>query len=233
MPSKVKHEPPGPFLDLSKWFPPDVFAYVLLNGRFDLSPSGLRRFLLKKGHRNDSVMRPVQIHSAKVETAQPGRIECDALVTARPGTAVAVVTADCVPLLLAGENGKRAAAVHAGWKGTLAGIALRALEKMGSPETVTAYLGPAVGRCCYRVGADRYALFREAFPEQVAPLEPGESPALDLAAVNAGLLISGGVRAESVRVESRCTSCHRECCSYRRDGEAAGRMVSLIGIEAP
>jgi polyphenol oxidase len=142
---------------------------------------------------------------------------------------VRVVTADCVPILLAAADGSRYAAVHAGWKGTLARIVQAAVSAMECPPaSLTAYIGPAVGPCCYGVDRERHELFAREFPGWLPPA--GERTALDLQALNAKQLGEAGVSEASLHVEERCTSCDLGlCCSYRRDGERAGRMAALIG----
>ncbi len=222
----------GPFLDLTPILPGGVFAYVLLRGNNGAAPETVSAFLASRGHGDIRVHRVDQVHSNKAVLAVDTPCEADAIVVTSPGQAARVVTADCVPILLASPGG-RAAAVHAGWRGTLAGVAARALKALdAAPETVSAYLGPAIGPCCYAVGADRYSLFCEAFPG-IVPVRPSEMPCrLDLSTINAALLREAGVAGERIFIEARCTSCDDAlCCSYRRDGERAGRMVAVIGLE--
>ena len=95
-----------------------------------------------------------QIHSAVALPARPGHCgEGDALFTDEPGLVLSVITADCVPVLVAGPEGL--AAIHAGWRGIVGGVIPAALEKMkGAPADWTAWVGPAIGACCYEVGED-------------------------------------------------------------------------------
>ncbi|HEV7785250.1 MAG TPA: polyphenol oxidase family protein, partial [Thermoanaerobaculia bacterium] len=95
-----------------------------------------------------------QIHSAVALPAQAGACgEGDALYTVETGLALSVVTADCVPVLLAGPEGL--AAVHAGWRGIVGGAIPAALDRMtGDSAERTAWIGPAIGPCCYEVGED-------------------------------------------------------------------------------
>lgn len=228
--SEVRRSRQGPYLDLSGLFPDGVFAYVTLAGFAGVDPGTLASFLWERGQGECAVHRVEQVHSSRVVEAAQSPCEADALVASAPGQAVRVVTADCVPILLSTADGSRVAAVHAGWKGTLARIAQKAVLALGEAEApgLLAYVGPAVGPCCYTVDAARHRLFSEAFPGWVP--EAGESPSLDLQRLNALQLEEAGVSAGAVRVESRCTSCGLGlCCSYRRDGDAAGRMAALIG----
>ena len=222
----------GPFFDLTAIFPRGVFAYFLLKGNSGGAPETVAAFLASRGHEGIKVHRVDQVHSATVVPADKTPCEADAIIVTSPGEAARIVTADCVPILLASSDG-RAAAVHAGWRGTLAGITYSALNALGAnPATVSAYLGPAIGPCCYTVDASRHGLLREAFPE-IVPMHVSKEPRrLDLSAINAALLSKAGVPRERIFREARCTSCDDAlCCSYRRDGERAGRMVAVIGLE--
>jgi polyphenol oxidase len=227
--SEVHRGPGGPYLDLSPLFGGGVFAYVTLKGSRSSEPEPLQVFLGERGHAVRAVHRVVQVHSGRVVAPEEAPCDADALVGSAAGEAVRVVTADCVPILLAAADGSRYAAVHAGWKGTMARIVQAAVRAMAcDPSSLTAYIGPAVGPCCYGVDGERYGLFAREFPGWLPPA--GEHPALDLQALNAKQLEEAGVERRSIHVEERCTSCDLGlCCSYRRDGERAGRMAALIG----
>ncbi len=169
---------------------------------------------------------PRQVHSARVLEAQPGECgEGDAVVTEERGLALAVATADCVPVLIAGE--RRLAAVHAGWRGLAAEVVARAVEALGEPATaLRAAIGPAIGPCCYEVGEDvAGAVAAVSDPAVVLPGR-GARPHLDLQAAARHQLARLGVRADIV---ARCTRCHpQELWSYRRDGAAAGRNLAFL-----
>ena len=161
-----------------------------------------------------------QVHGDHVIFAStPGTCgKGDALVTDAPGLWVGVRTADCVPILLADSRRRLVAAVHAGWRGTVAGIVGKAIEKMGSDaRDLHAVLGPAIGICCYEVG------------EEVAShFGPPIRRHLDLLAANCEHLVAAGVPRQQVDAAAPCTKCGDDFHSYRRDGERAGRMVSAI-----
>ncbi|MGH2725906.1 MAG: peptidoglycan editing factor PgeF [Actinomycetota bacterium] len=80
--------------------------------------------------------------------------DADALWTDQPDVSLVALTADCVPILLADVAERRIAVVHAGWRGLIAGIIERSVEAIGSPDRLAAFVGPAVGPCCYEVGDD-------------------------------------------------------------------------------
>ena len=179
-----------------------------------------------------------QVHGTAVadaDTAQ-GSPEADAACARRPGTVCAVLTADCLPLLLCDESGSVVAAVHAGWRGLCSGVIERTLSVMDRPpQALLAYLGPAIGSQVYEVGPEVREAFVAAIPggeaevaTAFAPGRPGKFYA-DLYALARMRLRRGGVA--RVYGGEYCTYSERErFYSYRRDG-VTGRMASLIWIE--
>lgn len=173
-------------------------------------------------------VRMRQVHGATVLAARPGACdEGDALVTAQAGLALVVVTADCVPILLAGRD--RVAAIHAGWRGLASGIVAAALAKLDDPGPIVAWIGPAIGPCCYEVGEEVAAPIAARSSEAVRSTGPRGRPHLDLPLAAAVELWRGGVA--EVRRVGVCTACHPGTLeSYRRDGAAAGRNLSVIWL---
>lgn len=154
--------------------------------------------------------------------------ECDALATGRPGVALVVQTADCVPILLVAPGAVGAA--HAGWRGTaknVAGAAVDALRALGAdPRATRAWLGPAIGPCCYEVGGDVAAQFAGDFVRAGCG---GGGYRLDLSAVNAAQLAAAGIPRDAIAAHPACTKCGGDrFASYRRDGARAGRMIALV-----
>lgn len=228
--SEVRRCTQGSYLDLSDLFPAETFAFLTLKEFEGTGAGTLSAFLAGRGLSVNAVHRVEQIHSGTVVDVREAPCGADALVGRARGEAVRVVTADCVPILLADAETGAYAAVHAGWKGTLARIVQSAASRMGGPRSssLAAYVGPAVGPCCYTVDKGRYALFEAEFPGWLPPA--GDHPALDLQALNARMLEAWGVPRGCIHVEERCTACSVGlCCSYRRDGDGAGRMAALIG----
>lgn len=177
-----------------------------------------------------------QVHGITVVEADgaAGSPEADAAIARRPGTVCAVLSADCLPLLLCDEAGSIVAAVHAGWRGLCAGVIEQALRAMGRPpQSLLAYLGPAIGAAAYEVGAEVRAAFVEADRDgecaaAFAPGAPGKFHADLYALARLRLARSGVAR---IYGGGYCTYTERErFYSYRRDG-ATGRMASLIWIE--
>lgn len=173
-----------------------------------------------------------QIHSAVALPARPGPCgEGDALFTDEPGLVLSVITADCVPVLVAGPEGL--AAIHAGWRGIVGGVIPAALEKMkGAPGDWTAWVGPTIGACCYEVGEDVAEQVVAASGPEVAIPGPAGKPHLDLPGAARLQLERTGVG--QVVVLPRCTRCDEEkLWSYRREGKAAGRDIGFIWRRSP
>ena len=168
-----------------------------------------------------------QIHSATCVAAR-GRAgmlgQGDALLENTLGAVVAVKTADCIPILLADERLRAVAAVHAGWRGTVAGIVARAVEAMARefgtrPEDMHAAIGPGIGKCCYEVGPEVAAHFGESGRAHI-----------DLAEANRRQLVECGIPGQRIYVANLCTQCRAdEFYSFRRDREIAGRLYSFAG----
>jgi len=181
-----------------------------------------------------------QIHGSSVVlvddvTTETARREGDALVTHLKGLGIAVATADCVPILLASNDARMVAAVHAGWRGTLNEIIVNTLsvikDRYGiNPESLKAAIGPSIGRCCYEVGDDVGSQFREKYSLSGEYLfEKGRGKyILDLKTANKLLLVREGV--PDIEVLGICTKCSDKYYSYRGDGKGTGRQLSVIGI---
>lgn len=173
-----------------------------------------------------------QVHGARVvEAPWDGRPEGDAGVADAPGLLLGIETADCLPLLLVDPLRRAVAAVHAGWRGTAAGVAARAasalVERGSRPADLLVALGPAIGPCCYEVGEE----LREVLPVAVFRPGPRGRPHLDLRAANLGQLLEAGVSPARVQHVDECTRCRADLYpSWRRDGRGAGRMISFVGF---
>jgi YfiH family protein len=190
-------------------------------------------------HYTGPVITARQVHGAKVTVfdgpAGGGQqeVETDALVTAVRGLGVGIITADCVPILLACPGGP-VAAVHAGWRGTLEGVAARAVEifatKFGAdPQRIAAGLGPAIGPCCYEVGEEILQAFRSKY-RWAGDVISGNR--LDLPGANRHILIEAGLKPTNISALNLCTKCNSFLFhSYRRDGASSGRQMSYISIK--
>lgn len=176
---------------------------------------------------------PRQVHANRAARTDCGwgaaPPEADAAVTDRAGVLVGVRTADCAPVLLVDPARKAVGAVHAGWRGAVAGVLENALDRMSAefgsrPEDVEAAIGPAIGSCCFEVGPEVAALFDLEF---VLPRAP--RPHVDLPAfVRARLERRGLARVIGI---AECTKCNVDrFFSHRGEGAGAGRALSAVGV---
>jgi YfiH family protein len=177
-----------------------------------------------------------QVHGIAVLAAPwEGRPEGDAATADRAGLLLGIETADCLPVLLVDPRRRAVAAAHAGWRGTAAEVARKAVEALraqGSrPQDLLAALGPAIGQCCYEVGEEVRAAFGA---EGAAFFRPGPRgrPQLDVRAANRAQLEGAGLGAGAIHDLADCTFCRADLYhSYRREGAGAGRMISFVGWE--
>lgn len=196
---------------------------------------------------------PRQVHGTRVVSAKRWKPdaapEADAILTSVEQGRVGIVTADCVPILVASRRGPAALAIHAGWRGLAAGVIEAALSVLlgdsgeaeygrAAASEFVAAVGPAARGCCYEIDApvrealeERYAAKLE--PPILVPGRPGHHR-LDLPALAVEVLISQGLDRQNVGLDHQiCTICHPEIFeSYRRDGPAAGRLRHFIGARS-
>lgn len=169
-------------------------------------------------------------------------LEGDGLVAGTAGRLLAVLTADCVPVLLADTRTHAVGALHAGWRGTLAGIVSLGIQQMqasfgSSPGDLVAAIGPCIGACCFEVGPEVRAAFQEQWNGAETLFQPGDGPHsyLDLVEANRRELLRAGVPHENISTLNLCTACartadgERRFFSYRAEGGRTGRMLSAIG----
>ena len=181
----------------------------------------------------------------------------DIAITDDPAIAVAVQTADCVPLLLVDRQRGAVAAAHAGWRGLAAQVPSATIGRMGSgfgtdPRDLLVAAGPSIGACCYEVGEDVRAAFADAgftsaqlgrwFSPEPLALSPANPPMKSLPAARRkghwffdgwscvrDQLEAAGVPPGQIFLSDLCTASHEAAfCSYRRDGKVAGRMAGVI-----
>jgi len=186
-----------------------------------------------------------QVHGARVERVAAGGAAChhrrnhpeaDALATSERGVVLGVLTADCLPVILAVPGGSAVAIAHAGWRGTLEGVVQEAVRELcavagAEPHEILAAIGPSIGRCCLQVGAEVHESFHErwgaAHTRRI--LVKGDPWSLDLPAANLIQLREAGLRTSNVAFVQHCTCCRKDLFfSYRRDGRKSGRMLNFV-----
>lgn len=186
------------------------------------------------------VARRHQVHGKEVHivTAQnvSEKPDGDGMATATPGIILAVASADCVPILMTDAREKVVAAIHAGWRGVLAGIAREgavAMESLGAkPRDLRAALGPSIGMCCFEVDAelaDRFAREIPGADRHSHGGRPGKAY-LDLRAIITDQLMAAGLPRESVANIGPCTRCANDQFFSRRASSASGLQLSFIGL---
>ena len=211
--------------------------------------------------------RAHQVHGASVVVRRLGDThrlgepdepfpDADIIVSDDPALALAIQTADCVPLLIADRRTSAVAVAHAGWKGMAAGVPLVTVDALSrhlgsQPADLVAAVGPSVGACCYEVGVEVLDAFRRGGFDEVArqrwfftvPQPSAKNPSMtglpptprpdhwffDGWAAARRQLEAAGIPADQIHVAGLCTASHQETlCSYRRDGRRAGRIAGAI-----
>jgi len=180
---------------------------------------------IRQVHGNKIIMaaRPATRRSATLEDA-------DGILTDRRDLVIAIRTADCLSIFLYDPQHEVIGLLHAGWRGTQQRIVAQAITLMrkqwkSNPGDLRVAFGPAIHSCCYRVGAS----FREHFPKETVKRKQGYF--FDLPEANKNQLIASRVNAANILDCAVCTHCETECFSYRREGDAAGRMISLMMLK--
>jgi polyphenol oxidase len=175
------------------------------------------------------IVQVKQVHGARaVLAAEAGGQEADAVVAPSTGSAVAVGVrvADCVPVLVASTNTAAVAAIHAGWRGVVAGIVPAGVELLGGGALIAA-IGPCIGACCFEVGAD--VGDRIGFVTRRA----GEKAYVDLRAAVRAQLRALGLADDAIEDVPGCTKHEPDRFhSFRRDGANSGRMLAAIATRA-
>ena len=195
------------------------------------------------GFSMDKLVLTWQIHSDIVRpvTAADARgidhrdyPQCDALITNEPGTALFVFTADCTPILLHDPVTGAVGAVHAGWRGTAAGIAAKTVEAMVAaygckPENIRAAIGPNIGHCCFETDRDVPDAMLQALgePAKAHIRQEGSKYYVNLKEMNALFLQNSGVT--QIEQSTHCTACHPDLFwSHRVTGGVRGSQGAVI-----
>jgi YfiH family protein len=180
-----------------------------------------RRVAAAAGFEPPALVLARQVHGTGVIEAGPGDAgvigDADILVTRAPGRVLAILSADCVPVVLQGDG--VVAVVHAGWRGLVGGAIETGIAALGS--VTRAWVGPSIHACCYEVGPEVVAAFEAAGLPIAADdrVDPGRAAIVALR--------RGGI--DGIEAITDCTSCDARYFSYRRDG-VTGRQGSFVGL---
>jgi len=203
-----------------------------------------RRLLAASGA--STMLRASQVHGVRIlrvrRSDDPATVageKADGLCTDEPGLGLSVHVADCTPILMACERTGACAALHAGWRGTVVGMAWAGVATMAAqfgcrPADLHVALGPCIGCCCFEVGGDVEDAFAAAMPaawkNAVIVGAPGRKARIDLRAFQRLQLEDAGVLREHIDVSTDCTLCDpgRRFFSYRGEGRATGQSVGYI-----
>jgi YfiH family protein len=194
-------------------------------------------------HGNDIRVVKTRGDAKPAEDSRGDTIYCDSIVSNARGVLAGVKTADCVPILIGDPVTGAFAAVHAGWRGTLAQIALKALERMiaeygTKAEDAIVAIGPAADVCCYEVGSEVIAGFNSTFPGggDLFQATRENHACINLKQANSDQLVSAGVSYKKIYRATECTMCNTDLFfSYRREKNVlgkVGRLMSVIGRPA-
>ena len=191
-----------------------------------------------------------QVHGADVrvvqslEDAKPAEnqlgdtIYCDVIVSNTPGVLAGVKTADCVPILIGDPITRAFAAVHAGWRGTLATAVVVAVQRLkqeydAKPENLRVAIGASAGPCCYEVGSEVIDAFTNRFGSGAnlfTTTRPGHAM-VDLLKANRDQLESAGVLPERIHTAPICTMCRTDLFfSYRKEKNLQGKVGRLMAV---
>lgn len=209
-----------------------------------------KRFLDSTGIGQKPLVHLSQVHSATALTVvktpeKPfnNHGEADALVSELPNVALAVLAADCLPIVIVGGSPARiVGAVHSGWRGVVKQAAQKTIERMValcdeevSPGDFTVAIGPHIRQCCFEVGPEVVADFRKAGELADGEVKPGDGDRsyLDLAAITMRQLVALGVGPERIEAVRHCTRCRPDLFfSYRGEGPNRGMQGATVALEA-
>jgi YfiH family protein len=182
-----------------------------------------------------------QIHSCITVDASESILElppeADGILTRQSGVLIGIMTADCIPVLVADPVRRAVAAFHAGWRGTVERIVELGIQRMqreigSDPGDLVAAIGPGIGPCCYAVGEEVFTRFSANFDYSAQLFCTVEDQLrIDLWEANRRQLLAAGLPAAAVSIVGGCTSCHPELYfSHRASAGHAGRMMAAIGL---
>jgi hypothetical protein len=188
------------------------------------------------GYDPDALVVTKHVHGTgvwRVGEELPDPPEFDGLVSDRVGPVLGAFAADCIPIVFADPVGRVCGACHSGWRGTVAGVSARVVERMveagSKPANIRVALGPSIAACCFEVGPEVVEEFTRRFGDLPGLVVQG----IDLRVASRRILEEAGVTPEHIDDTPPCTKCNPErFFSYRRDGREGGVHMGFIGLTA-
>lgn len=190
------------------------------------------------GIQESDIFMPIQKHTDKIMVLDASREPkiADAVVTGEKGVLIGVQVADCIPILVHDSRKGIVGAVHAGWRGTAAGVLKKTISLLMEKffcksDDILLAVGPGIGGCCYEVGPDVAAAVIRATGEGDYEIKRSGKHFLDLARANRQQALSLGLPENNLWLAEECTSCHPDrFYSYRYARGSTGRQGGFIGI---
>jgi YfiH family protein len=188
---------------------------------------------------HEDEVRIVTAGDQKTDLFDAPPYNADGLITAEKELPLIIFTADCIPILLYGEDAKEngvAAAVHAGWRGTVMDIAGKAVRKMQSrfgviPSSIRAAIGPGIGPCCFETGPEVLEEVRKLRLSNLTDFTQsiGGKLHIDLKGLNRALLAAAGLGEENIEISDECTMCSsKKYWSHRATRGERGTQAAII-----
>ncbi|MFH1862425.1 MAG: peptidoglycan editing factor PgeF [bacterium] len=231
----------SPYLSYQQGLYPGFHAAFSLRAfqeRFKtLSKDGLpKQFLSLLSIRNGLIAQAEQVHGADVAVVTEAGVaeRVDGLATCSKDLFLAIYVADCLPIYLWSNQPECIAILHAGWRGTVAGIAQHGVQAMKDcfgvkPGNLRALLGPCICAACYEVGPEVAQYFHDSEIESVG----GNRFRLNLRRANARQLAEAGLSEAAILSDDQCTGCRLDLFfSYRAEKDQTGRMIAIIGMKS-
>ena len=220
------------FSDFSHQFPNNVQA--IISRRHIISDSDRTIYPLTDivsylAVKRELLAIPHQVHSNHVHWVDsPGNYpEIDGLISSNRSIILSLQVADCVPLYLFDPEQRIIGLVHSGWRGTVQNITNKAVNLMAengsNPGNIIAYIGPSIQQCHYQIGEEVANQFAEN-----NVISDEDKYFLDLSGEISDQLVMSGLNEKNIKRSDVCTFEDVSCCSYRRDGEKAGRMFAFM-----
>jgi polyphenol oxidase len=227
-----------PFSDLNLALHVGDEQTVVLRNRKQLAKNlqiPLENFVFAKQTHSENIFVVTRENCSSGVFEQVGAIKnVDAFITKEKNIAIAVLVADCVPILLFDKEQKVIAVIHAGWQGTLKEIAKKTVEKMliefnCEPKNIIAGVGPSIGPCHFEVQEDVFSQFEKTFGIENKALTKEQGKLfIDLWSLNKEQLLSAGIPKENIEVMGRCTVCENKDFFSARKEKITGRF--MVGI---